>query len=237
MFYELQDIYVSSQNWQTNCSIFLITLAHSFSDNHLHGTIPSEYGAKLSLLRLFQVNQNELTGTLPYWLIGTELDANIETEPASMRSRLEVVVLFDNSLTGTIPTSTSLHGSVQWLHLSGNMLTGTIPEELFDDINTSFGISQIAFDSNMLSGTLPTSIGKLSNLILCDFSWNQLQGSLPSEVGGLVNLENLVLRETGISGKHISSCLFYAEVPHTVCCTYMALSYRPRYFTNRIGNS
>ena len=223
---------------KTNCSICLITLTHSFADNHLYGTIPSEYGAKLSLLRLFQVNQNDLTGTLPQWLIGTELDENIETEPTSTRSKLEYVVLFYNKLTGSIPTSISLHGSIKWLFLSGNMLTGTIPEELFDGTNKTFDISQIAFDSNMLSGTIPTSIGNLSNLNLCAFSSNQLEGPLPSEVGGLVNLEFLVLRETGISGKHASCFAFCGSAAYCLLSLYdfMACPAVPGTLPTELGN-
>jgi Leucine-rich repeat (LRR) protein len=64
-----------------------------------------------------------------------------------------------------------------------NLLTGTIPEELYNLTKvTSFSV-----DTNRLSGTISTSIGQLSNLEFFRVSTNDFTGTIPSEVGNLSN--------------------------------------------------
>ena len=51
-----------------------------------------------------------------------------------------------------------------------------------------------------MSGSIPISLGNLSNLEALDLSFNQLSGSIPSSLGALSNLVNLWLRENQLSG-------------------------------------
>ena len=62
-----------------------------------------------------------------------------------------------------------------------NLLTGTIPEELYNLTNC------LRFDvnTNGLSGTISSSIGQLSNLEFFRVSTNDFTGTIPSEVGNL----------------------------------------------------
>jgi hypothetical protein len=64
-----------------------------------------------------------------------------------------------------------------------NLLTGTIPEELYNLAKvTSFSVER-----NRLSGTISTSIGQLSNLEFFRVSTNDFTGMIPSEIGNLSN--------------------------------------------------
>ena len=54
---------------------------------------------------------------------------------------------------------------------------------------------------NSFSGSIPTGLGLLTNLISLDLSWNQLTGSLPSELGNLSSAANIVLSSNSITGR------------------------------------
>lgn len=51
-----------------------------------------------------------------------------------------------------------------------------------------------------LSGTIPTEIGQLSNLIFLDLDFNDLEGSLPTEIYALTTLTQLDLNNNRLSG-------------------------------------
>ena len=56
------------------------------------------------------------------------------------------------------------------------------------------------FDSNALSGPIPTELAGLANLRDLNLSHNALTGPIPTELGGLANLTRLTLEENALSG-------------------------------------
>jgi Leucine-rich repeat (LRR) protein len=46
----------------------------------------------------------------------------------------------------------------------------------------------LGLSRNLLTGTIPTELGKLTNLRMLSLSGNQLTGTIPSELGKLNNL-------------------------------------------------
>ncbi len=76
------------------------------------------------------------------------------------------------------------------------------------DLSTWYGIStdvngtvtNIVLDNNGLSGSLPSEIGNLSNLVTLELGQNNVNGSIPPEIGALSNLEWLLLYNNDISG-------------------------------------
>jgi hypothetical protein len=110
-----------------------------------------------------------------------------------------------------------------------NLLTGTIPEELYNLAKvTSFSV-----ETNRLSGTIGTSIGQLSNLEFFRVSTNDFTGMIPSEIGNLSNASKygmvacltctieiasshtLVLSSTGLLWFHKTR--FTGTVPESLC--------------------
>ena len=191
---------------------------------YLHGTIPNQIGSKLSNLRLIQLYSNELTGTIPPWIIGPPSSSSssstnsgssssttsgggangdevvvtaLPMEEEYVLTNLEVVLLGENYFTGTIPNSRTISKVMTRLQFGGeNFLTGTIPEELFDIKEEETNIYAVSFSNNMLSGPIPTTVGKLSDsLRILDFNVNMLSGSIPSEIGLLTELRDLYLRD------------------------------------------
>ena len=72
---------------------------------------------------------------------------------------------------------------------SGNYLTGTIPEELY---NLSYLI-RLDITSSLLTGTISTKIGNLTKLRGLYFGGSNFNGTLPTEIGNLEVLGKLIM--------------------------------------------
>ena len=55
-------------------------------------------------------------------------------------------------------------------------------------------------ERGLLTGTIPTEIESLSNLIFLDLDFNQLTGSLTTQLLSLVSLEQLDLNDNLLTG-------------------------------------
>ncbi|MDW3196496.1 MAG: cadherin domain-containing protein [Cytophagales bacterium] len=83
------------------------------------------------------------------------------------------------------------------IDLNNNDLSGAMPEEI-GELN-ELRVLRLAnngkfYDSNLgVSGSIPATIGNLTNLHDLDFSGNQLSGEIPKEIGNLVKLTDLRL--------------------------------------------
>ena len=71
------------------------------------------------------------------------------------------------------------------LRLGNNYLSGTIP--------TSFGkLSNLTYlepENNMLTGQIPPELGLCHSLALLNFGYNNLSGTLQEQLGKLMNLQ------------------------------------------------
>ena len=104
--------------------------------------------------------------------------------------------LWENQLTGTIPTELGSLSNLRWLNLSGNQLTGAIPTEL-DNLSN---LTELGLWGNQLTGTIPTQLGNLSKLTGLNLGGNQLTGAIPTELGNLSNLTELGLWGNQLTG-------------------------------------
>jgi hypothetical protein len=87
-------------------------------------------------------------------------------------------------------------GSVAWLSLRGNQLSGSLPKELGDLTN----IWGLELPSNNLRGPIPTELGELTTLDTLMLQNNTLTGLIPESLGDLEWLTGLSLSYNRLSG-------------------------------------
>jgi hypothetical protein len=87
-------------------------------------------------------------------------------------------------------------GKVIQLDLKFNLLSGTIPSSL-GQLNN---LQDLVLPTNQLSGTIPSSLGQLSNLRNVYLYRNQLSGTIPDSIGQLYNLQHIYINSNQLSG-------------------------------------
>jgi Leucine-rich repeat (LRR) protein len=94
-----------------------------------------------------------------------------------------VLELYDNQLTGQLPTTFQYLTDLEMLNLDGNKFWGP----------------------------LPTEFGALTKLDILDLSNNELSGTIPTEIGLLTNLGMWLRTPTmsRIGGNHLSHLIFF----------------------------
>ena len=82
-----------------------------------------------------------------------------------------------------------------WLN-SANWLSDA-PIDTWHGVTTddSGRVIELNLSHNQLSGTIPSELGNLTNLVWLNLSNSELSGTIPSELGNLTNLEGLALSE------------------------------------------
>ena len=112
-------------------------------------------------------------------------------------SNLEALLLSKNALSGEIPAELGDLTNLRDLTLARNELTGEIPAEL----GRLSSLWDLYLSNNQLSGEIPAELGNLSSLGRLWFGNNQLSGEIPAELGNLSNLRFLVLSENQLTGE------------------------------------
>ncbi|KAL7229721.1 hypothetical protein ACSBR2_008266 [Camellia fascicularis] len=186
-------------------------------NNQLDGTIPGEIG-NLTSLSVLNLNSNFLEGTIPVELgncialttldLGNNLlNGSIPDKLADL-AQLQCLVLSHNNLSGSIPSKPSKYfhqvnipdSSFVQHHgvfdLSYNSLSGSIP----NDLGGCIVVVDLLISNNRLSGEIPASLARLTNLTTLDLSGNFLSGGVPTEFGNSINLQGLYLGNNQLTG-------------------------------------
>ncbi|CAN1131683.1 Probable LRR receptor-like serine/threonine-protein kinase At3g47570 [Linum perenne] len=148
--------------------------------------------ANCSQLQGIGVGSNNLGGSLPNSIGNLSVHVNL----------LE----FDyNQVKGTIPDGMENLVNLIRVDLSGNLLTGKIPDYV-GKIPSSFGnlsmLNRLNISNNRLEGVIPSSLGRCRQLNLLDVSANKLRGEIPKQVFTLSSLSNgLYLSGNSLEGQ------------------------------------
>ena len=177
--------------------------ALSMSNTQIYGTLPSSLSRLTELEALF-VDDCDLEGSVQVLQTMTNL-THVYLEDNSFNDTIDDTFFADCtnlvhldmsncSFVGTVPGHlfSLLHLDV--LDMSLNQLTGVLPAEAWSNIDEgNTNLTFLSLHTNNITGTIPTSIGRLKNLTVLDLSSNQFSGGIPSEVGDLNNLDILFL--------------------------------------------
>ncbi|XP_052299795.1 probable LRR receptor-like serine/threonine-protein kinase At3g47570 isoform X3 [Citrus sinensis] len=204
----------------THCSELrtLDLVLNKLEENQLVGELPPYIGFTLPNIRILLLAGNQFFGNIPHSI--------------SNASKLEWLDFANNSLTGSIPEDlgrlrnlTRLNFArnnlgtrkgndlrfldslvnctyLEVVSLSKNNLRGILPNSI---ANFSSHLSYLYMSANPISGSIPTGIGNLKNLILIAIEVGLLAGSIPISVGSLPKLQLLSLFGNNISGEIPSS--------------------------------
>jgi hypothetical protein len=112
-------------------------------------------------------------------------------------SNLETLVLSSNRLSGEVPSSLGDLYSLENLDLSRNNLSGEIPATL----GNLTALLTLKLGNNQFSGDIPESIGSMSSLKFLYLSNNLLSGEIPQSLGSLSSLSILDLSSNLLSGE------------------------------------
>mmetsp|Transcript_12958 Transcript_12958/g.31560 ORF Transcript_12958/g.31560 Transcript_12958/m.31560 type:complete len:1193 (-) Transcript_12958:654-4232(-) len=107
------------------------------------------------------------------------------TLPTQLRALpfLQLLQFHFNDFTGTIPPEYAGFRHLLALEVHGNMLSGSIPSAFFEQDATE--LITLNVGDNMLTGTIDTRIGQLTDLKGLHLFRNEFEGTLPSEIGAL----------------------------------------------------
>jgi hypothetical protein len=95
---------------------------------------------------------------------------------------LEVADVYNNNLAGALPPFGRSQARLRYLHLGGNVFTGSIPEA-YGDME---GLEYLGLNGNELSGRVLPSLSRLKRLRqMCVVYYNSFDGGIPMEFGEL----------------------------------------------------
>ena len=114
----------------------------------------------------------------------------------SQLSNLQILILSNNGLIGSISSEIGRITTLLYLDLSRNSIDGTIPTEL--GLLTS--MQTLTFASNQITGSIPTEIGQLVSLQFLELTDNQLDGVIPIEIKQVTTLNSLFLNNNHLNG-------------------------------------
>nr|TKR99397.1 hypothetical protein D5086_0000192830 [Populus alba] len=163
-----------------------------------YGPIPELIGS-LQLLESLHLGRNRLSGTIPKELFRSDIT-------------LIHVLLHDNNLTGSIPSTLGLVHTLEAVRFEGNSLTGPVPSNLNNLTNVGdvvsiqkttlpVKISQWILSNNNFTGPVPNLTG-MASLSYLDLSNNSFDASdFPLSFSNLRALTTLMMENTGLEGQ------------------------------------
>jgi len=160
------------------------------SHNAIGGTIPASLAAD-SFITVVELGSNQFSGTVPASFAG-------DSEIVSFN-------IGSNLLTGSIPDFGS-ESLFEFLDVSDNYLSGTIPEYIGDFGAAGEGLLTLLLHDNQLTGSIPSTVSQLTMLDTLFLGNNRLTGPIP-DLSALTNIGSLVDSEgANFAGGNLFNC-------------------------------
>ncbi|QCD82677.1 LRR receptor-like serine/threonine-protein kinase FLS2 [Vigna unguiculata] len=187
---------------------YLVSLQRlSLSNNKLEGALPSSLGNLVSLTELY-LSGNFLSDQIPKSLgqlsrlIMLNISRNLIEGPlpqeiSSLQNLQTLDLSFNHLQLSAIPKWMANMSSLSNVYLAGCGIQGQIPD-FFQTTNSP--IQELDLSVNILSGSIPSWIGSLSQLYLLNLSGNSLYSDIPDSFRNLQDLGVLDLHSNRLTG-------------------------------------
>lgn len=180
----------------------------NLSHNFLRGPIPHSL-LQLPNLEILDLSHNDISGEFPNSInlpsirvvdISENLIMGPVTAPVGICSnstKIKVMNMADNLFAGMLDFERGDCSSLEELDLSSNLVSGDLPQALFQLVS----LKKLVLQDNRFSGQLSGLIGNLSNLVHVDLSLNDLSGNLPDVFDRFVHLRYFSVQSNSFTGK------------------------------------
>ena len=190
------------------------------SQNAFTGSLPPEYGSLESLEVLWLFTNLFDNAVIPDSWNGLKKMRNFQADSLGGDlpeligvnwSDLQVLILVNGYLTGSLPESFCYLKKLQYLHIFNNVLTGPLPKCICDLPEAT--LTSIDLSSNQITGTIPDCFDNLHNLTYFYMENNNLTGHLPRSLGACKRLYTIDLSNNYLTG---SIPFLYANLKDTM---------------------
>uniref|UniRef100_A0A6N2K2G1 non-specific serine/threonine protein kinase n=1 Tax=Salix viminalis TaxID=40686 RepID=A0A6N2K2G1_SALVM len=172
------------------------------SYNRLNGPIPPTVGGSAKLRSLIFC-QNKINGSIPLEIGNLKnletYNSNVNPPTVGGSAKLRSLIFRQNKINGSIPLEIGNLKNLVFLDLSSNVIGGSIPSTM-GLLSNLTNLEFLNLSSNILGGTFPLEIQNLKNLGGLYLSSNNISGSIPPIMNSLRNLISLDFSNNQITG-------------------------------------
>ncbi|KAF8662944.1 hypothetical protein HU200_055529 [Digitaria exilis] len=150
----------------------------------------------------------------------------------SETSRLRVLALKENNLSGVLPHSLYNLSLLKDFEVQENMLSGTIAADIGDRFPS---IEILSFANNQFSGSIPASLSNISSLTMLGLHANSFSGYVPHDLGRLQGLIYLSLNDNKLEANDTHGWEFMTSLSN--CSQLQFLVLRKNSYSGQLPSS
>jgi len=205
-----------------------IMIELNVTQNYLHGTLPLSMFTGIPNMEILYISHNYFSGDFPSGIVvwnesllmfdiaSCGFDSSIPSWIGGL-SRLQILNVEFNSLTGTVPDGLWTIGTLLGLDLEGNYFVGSISSS----ISQLSSMQVLNLAENQFTGVvLPyfaSDVGSyMPDLFVLDLSDNRFEGSLPLAFGSIESMRFLYIYGNHFTGSISDNLLAYSDITQII---------------------